>query len=198
MELGGCLDDQDCCVHCGVHFSAPHDPSCLHADPSEPADECDTAAGDIPAADRQPTGIYEMQVKIRGDEPLRSAGVALAAIAAAGFEVVGPAGVWRHFAQGGPEFTGEAELDVPHAGGGVRAPREATEPEGEADVIAAMRTIAAGNAARLVGAEMVDIYSARRVVQVYDQLPAAEQAEIAALPLVEMMRRADELLRQAR
>ncbi|MFE9690868.1 hypothetical protein [Micromonospora sp. NPDC005806] len=35
-----CLDEDDCCKHCGEHFSGPCAPGCKHYD-GGPADECD-------------------------------------------------------------------------------------------------------------------------------------------------------------
>ncbi|MFG3602599.1 hypothetical protein [Micromonospora chersina] len=39
-----CLDENDCCKHCGEHFSGPCAPGCKHAD--EPDDECDARPGE--------------------------------------------------------------------------------------------------------------------------------------------------------
>ncbi|WP_262285917.1 hypothetical protein [Micromonospora sp. MA102] len=40
-----CLDENDCCKHCGEHFSGPCAPGCKHTD--EPADECDARPADV-------------------------------------------------------------------------------------------------------------------------------------------------------
>ncbi|MFU8849439.1 hypothetical protein ACNAW0_00370 [Micromonospora sp. SL1-18] len=34
-----CLDDDECCTHCGAHRADAHDPTCRHYD--GPGDECD-------------------------------------------------------------------------------------------------------------------------------------------------------------
>ncbi|MEV7267814.1 hypothetical protein AB0N38_30055 [Micromonospora aurantiaca] len=41
-----CLDENDCCKHCGEHFSGPCAPGCKHYD-GGPADECDARPADV-------------------------------------------------------------------------------------------------------------------------------------------------------
>lgn len=100
--LHNCLDENDCCKHCGAHFADPCAPGCRHGQ-EEPEDECDVR----PAEDER----YQAFVQFRGHDGVQVMVAAVETLQRHGFEIDGrTVQVFRKGDHSLPEWVGVVTL----------------------------------------------------------------------------------------